>query len=129
MPDVTRRMYTPEEMGAAVLVSESGDVVIDAEATDVTPAAWTTKQDWGKFWAYWKGDKGLTEDDIHKAIEKDSVKEFTGTKEEFIAKVEAYIEAQIKAQSEDEDAPLDESSKTPEQHFDDAFGNVEGRDA
>jgi len=33
MPDVTRRMYTPEEMGAAVTVSESGDVVIDAETT------------------------------------------------------------------------------------------------
>ncbi len=36
MPDVFRRMYTPEEMGAAVTVSESGDVVIDAEATDIT---------------------------------------------------------------------------------------------
>lgn len=31
MPDVFRKMYTPEELGAAVTVSESGDVVIDAE--------------------------------------------------------------------------------------------------
>lgn len=36
MPDITRRMYTPEEMGAPVTVSESGDVVIDAEVIDVT---------------------------------------------------------------------------------------------
>ena len=35
MPDVFRRMYTPEEMGAPVTVSESGDVVIDVEATVV----------------------------------------------------------------------------------------------
>jgi len=28
-------MYTPEEMGAPVVVSESGDVVIDAEATEI----------------------------------------------------------------------------------------------
>jgi len=90
-------MYTPEEMGAPVVVSESGDVVIDAEATDVTPAEWTTKQDWGKFWAYWKGDKGLTEDDIHKAAGVESMKLYTGTKQELQAAVEVYIEAQIKA--------------------------------
>ena len=35
MPDVTRRMYTPEEMGAAVVVSENGGWVIDAEATEI----------------------------------------------------------------------------------------------
>jgi len=35
MPDVFRKMYTPEEMGAPVTVSESGDVVIDVEATEI----------------------------------------------------------------------------------------------
>jgi len=36
MPDVTRRMYTPEEMGAPVTVSESGDIVIDVKAREIT---------------------------------------------------------------------------------------------
>ena len=35
MPDVFRKMYTPEEMGAPVTVSESGDVVIDAETREI----------------------------------------------------------------------------------------------
>ena len=35
MPDVARRMYTPEEMGAPVTVSESGDIVIDVEAREI----------------------------------------------------------------------------------------------
>ena len=41
MPDVTRRMYTPEEMGAPVTVSESGDVVIDAETKEIEEEAVT----------------------------------------------------------------------------------------
>jgi len=35
MPDVFRKMYTPEELGAPVTVSETGDVVIDAESTEI----------------------------------------------------------------------------------------------
>jgi len=42
MPDVTRRMYTPEEMGAPVTVSESGDIVIDVEAREITEPEPTT---------------------------------------------------------------------------------------
>ena len=44
MPDVIRKMYTPEELDASVMVSESGDVVIDVEAVDVTQTTTTTQK-------------------------------------------------------------------------------------
>jgi len=39
MPDVIHNLYTPEEMGASVAVTEDGDVTIDAAVKDVTPKA------------------------------------------------------------------------------------------
>jgi len=70
--------------------------------TDERAAPWTTTQDWGKFWAYWKGDKGLTEAEVHAAAGVESMKDYTGTKDELRAAVDAYIAAQIKAQPEQE---------------------------
>lgn len=106
MPDVTRKLYTPEEMGAPVTVSESGDVVIDAEVTvieDEHPdgADWTKTVSWASFWTHWKSEKGLSEDNIHEAAGVKSMKDYPGTKDELRAVVDVWIEAQMKASQEE----------------------------
>ena len=42
MPDAIHNLYTPEEMGAPVTVSESGDIVIDVEAREIKEPEPTT---------------------------------------------------------------------------------------
>jgi len=47
LPDIARRMYTPEEMGAPVTISEDGDVVIDAEVTEIESETATGTEETG----------------------------------------------------------------------------------
>ena len=190
MPDVTRRMYTPEEMGAPVLVSESGDVVIDAEATDITDEPTTGAEEastkkkangdpprpWepdllkakmliavgkkanatgkpsqgqigllaGKLEEAWPGDKGAA-DNRHEVLGwltgQRSAKDLTlgwvatllnwllandgETFNEHSREEARLVYKRAMLDQGQQEMPLDESAKTPEQHLDDTFGNVE----
>lgn len=46
---------------------------------------WTVTQDWAQFWTWAKNSLGLSEDDVHVALDVESVKEFTGSKNEAVA--------------------------------------------
>ena len=93
---------------------------------EIIPVHWTVKQDWRVFWAYWKGQKGLTEADIHAAAGVESMKNYTGTKDELRAAVDAYIAAQIEVDSEDD--PLDRSEVVKDMlgNSTEAFRDVSG---
>jgi len=48
------------------------------------------------FWAHWNS-KTLSQGDVHKALGVESVKDYTGTKEEAFTAINAYIEAKAQA--------------------------------
>ena len=99
MPDVIRKLYTPEEMDVPVTVSVEGDVVIDGEYQAVEPLQethWTKdKSRLGKFWAWTRDTKGLTHDQVHEALKVESVSDYTGTPQEAMDKIEAWLDAQM----------------------------------
>ena len=103
MPDVIRKLYTPEEMDVPVTVSAEGDVVIDGEYQAIEPLQethWTHDQTrLGKFWAWTRDKKSLSHDQVHEALGVKSVSDYTGTPAEAMDKIEAWLDAQIEETS------------------------------
>ena len=115
-PDVFNgsTVYTPEELGEIeepprieIIKPDAGEATDSAPATEPPPttttpteppptsteeAHWTTdKTALGRFWA-WTKTLGLLSDQVHDALEVDSVKDFTGSKAEAMGKITAYAE-------------------------------------
>jgi hypothetical protein len=86
-------VYTPEEMGAQVdgdgdIIDLTPTVTEPTPATDSTPSNgehWLDKLDRNgtplrvRFWTWARQDLGLHNDQVHKALEVESVKDYTGT--------------------------------------------------
>ena len=97
-------VYTPEELGAEV--DEEGNV-IEGQFTTASPKPTTTSQPpqgngdgahWidnakvrARFWAWTKNTLALTEDEVHEALNVESVKDFTGTMEQAKELIEAWV--------------------------------------
>ena len=59
-------------------------------------APWTRdKTRLGKFWAWTRDTKGLTHDQVHEALEVESVSDYTGTPQQAMDKIEAWLDEQM----------------------------------
>jgi hypothetical protein len=101
-PDVICGMYTHEEINPDFVDVETGEIIAaQSEGVEVAEVSehWTVSQNWKTFYVYCTKNLGLTRDEVHDALEVDSAKKFSGTKEEAFKALKDYAAAKAEAAS------------------------------
>ena len=118
-PDVILGLYTPEEMGADVSVSDDGDMRVitppaaapaatitvtrEPEAPALTPAAAFTQADAAVLEKWAAEQYSLYRPDIHRALGIERYREYTGDLAGAKAAVTAWLDAQVSSATDAQD--------------------------
>lgn len=113
-PEVTNGVYSLDEMGAEV--DEQGNLitppaptvtVIEGSSGSITVPGQKQDEHWiadpktrRRFWA-WARERGLSDDQVHEALGVESLYDFPGDKRAAVAQINAWVEEQIEAATEE----------------------------